>query len=187
MLWHVAELPLESAPMERVQLGLDEQSNLLWAVERTVDGRDVDSRLLALPSGPAFNEGAPSGDAREAKEYAYVPAQGIGPWWTPYTWNEATGRLVQRRLADLSRQKPTPMPDPLALVLQPPEGAPDHVIARLAVPSNGIELTRRWSLARDMAGQPVLWIQRQRGPLLSPPARTLRFDVMQEAKVPPPR
>lgn len=185
VLWHVAELPLESAPVERVQLGLDEQSNLLWAVERMVDGRDVDSRLISLPDGPVFNEGAPSGDAREAKEYAYVPAQGVGPWWTPYTLNEEGPRqLVQRRLADLTRQRPTSMPDPVALVLQPPEGLERHEIAPLAVPSNGIELTRRWSLARDMRGRPVLWVQRQRGPLLAAPARTLRFDVMEEANLP---
>jgi hypothetical protein len=35
-------------------------------------------------------------------------------------------------------------------------------------------------------GQPVLWIQRQRRSLLSPPARRLRFDVMEEANEPPP-
>lgn len=186
ILWHVAELPLESAPVERVQLGLDEQSNLLWAVERVVDGRDVDQRLLCLPDGPTFNDGVPSGDSREAREYAYLPAKGIGPWWTPYTLSEegTPRRLVQRNLVDLSRQEPKPMPDPVALVLVPDEGKPDHVIAPLAVPSNGIELTRHWSLARDMHGRPVLWVQRERGTLLSPPARTLRFDVMEEARLP---
>ena len=37
VLWPVAEAPLESAPLERVQFGTDEQSNLLWALERIVD------------------------------------------------------------------------------------------------------------------------------------------------------
>lgn len=186
VLWHVAELPLESAPLERVQLGLDEQSNVLWAVERIVDGREVESRLVEIADGPKFNEGTPSGDARKAREYAYVPAQGIGPHWTPYTLDEEEGtprRLVQRRLADLSRQKPSPMPAPQALVLQA-DGDSPHVVAPLAVPSNGVELTRRWQLARDMHGEPVLWLQRERGPLLSPPARTLRFDVMEESNLP---
>lgn len=183
VLWHVAELPLEGAPVERVQFGLDEQSNLLWAVERIVDGRDVDQRERALPDGPSFNDGVPSGDDREAREYAYVPAQGIGPWWTPYTVSDEGDprRLVQRRLVDLSRQRPAAMPDPAALVLQADAGSPAHRIAPLAIPSNGIETTRHWSLARDMQGLPVLWVQRQRGPLLSPPARTLRFDVLEQA------
>jgi hypothetical protein len=184
ILWHVAELPLESGAMERVQFGLDEESNLLWAVERTVDGREVESRPVTLPSEeahPRFNSGKPSGDARRAKEYAYVPAQGIAPYWHPYTLNEehepGPRRLIQRRLVDLSRQKPFPMPAPQADVLQA------ESILPLAIPSNGIEVERRWQLARDMNGAPVLWIQRQRRSLLSPPARRLRFDVMEEAAV----
>ena len=185
VLWHVAELPLESAPVERVQFGLDEESNLLWAVERTVDAREVESRKLDLPDSPRFNAGRPSGDADQPREYAYVPGQGVVPHWHPYTLNdEAEGgsrRLVQRRLADFSRQKVTPMPAPEADVLQSDTPDQPHTIAPLAVPSNGVEVERRWMLARDMKGQPVLWIRRQRRSLLSPPARRLRFDVMEEA------
>ncbi|CAA9365155.1 MAG: hypothetical protein AVDCRST_MAG93-7917, partial [uncultured Chloroflexia bacterium] len=185
LLWHVAELPLESAPFERVQFGLDEESNLLWAVERTVDGREVESRLVVLPDTPKFNEGKPSGDVREAREYAYVPGRGIGPHWHPYTINDedpgSPRRLVQRHLVDLSRQKPGRMPAAEAQVLQAEAPAPSHQIAPLAIPSNGIEVERRWMLSRDTNGQPILWIERQRRALLSPPARRLRFDVMEPA------
>ena len=182
ILWHVAELPLEGGALERVQFGLDEESNLLWAVERTLEGREVESRVVALPdenTHPKFNQGQPSGDTRagKAKEYAYVPAQGIVPYWHPYEVSEVDGKrhLVQRRLVDLSRQKPFPMPAPQAEVLQAKSIVP------LAIPSNGIEVERRWQLARAMNGAPVLWVQRQRRTLLSPPARRLRFDVMEEA------
>lgn len=184
VLWHVAELPLESGPLERVQFGVDEESNLLWAVERTIDGREVESRPLELPDSPRFNEGPPSGDATGPRRYAYVPAEGIVPRWHPYVVSDDDGsprRLVQRRLADLSRQRPTRMPAPEAQVLQSPIPGEPHVIVPLAVPSNGIEVDRRWMLARDMDGQPVLWVQRQRRSLLSPPARRLRFDVMEVA------
>jgi hypothetical protein len=182
ILWHVAELPLESIPFERVQFGLDEESNLLWAVERTIAGREVESRVVDLPDEnlhPKFNNGKPSGDTRngKGKEYAYVPAQGIVPYWHPFEMGEVElkRRLVRRRLVDLSRQKPTLMPAPQAEVLQTQSLLP------LAIPSNGIEIERRWQLARDMNGAPVLWIQRQRRTLISPPARRLRFDVMEEA------
>ena len=182
ILWHVAELPLESGALERVQFGLDEESNLLWAVERTVEGREVESWVVALPDDeahPRFNNGKPAGDARRAKEYAYVPAQGIVPFWHPYEISEVDGkrRLVQRGLVDLSRQKPAAMPAPQAEILQ------SKSILPLTIPSNGMELERRWQLARDMKGTPVLWIQRQRRTLLSPPARRLRFDVMEEAMI----
>jgi hypothetical protein len=39
---------------------------------------------------------------------------------------------------------------------------------------------QRYMLARGTDGMPVLWSQRRRLPLLSPPAPHLRFDVMQE-------
>ncbi len=186
VLWHVAELPLESVPLERVQFGMDEESNLLWAVERNVDGREVESRKLDLPdptAAPRFNNGKPSGDSRKEREYAYVPGQGMAPHWIPYEIDEIDGKrwLVQRRLVDLSRQKPMPFPGAEADVLQPAAPGLPHQIAPLAIPSNGIEVERRWQLARDMSGAPVLWIQRQRRSLLSPPARRLRFDVMEEA------
>jgi hypothetical protein len=185
ILWHVAELPLESIPFERVQFGLDEESNLLWAVERSIAGREVESRVSDRPNEdqfPKFNQGKPSGDAHEnkAKEYAYVPAQGIVPYWHPFEMDEVDGkrRLVLRRFVDLSRQKPFLMPAPQAELLQTTSILP------LAIPSNGIEIERRWQLARDMNGAPILWIQRQRRTLLSPPARRLRFDVMEEVKEP---
>ena len=189
LLWHVAELPLASAPLERVQFGLDEEANLLWAVERLVDGREVASRRLSLPDEalhPPFNAGRPAGDARKAREYAYVPGQGAAPYWYPYelTGDDELRRLVQRRLVDFSRQRPMPLPLPQAELLQPPEPGRGHQIAPLAIPSNGIEVERRWQLARDMHGNPVLWLQRQRAALLSPPARRLRFDVMVQAAEP---
>jgi hypothetical protein len=83
---------------------------------------------------------------------------------------------VHRRLVDLTRQKPNLMPAPQAEVLQ------STSILPLAIPSNGVEVERRWQLARDMNGAPVLWIQRQRRTLLAPPARRLRFDVMEESR-----
>ncbi len=189
LLWHVAELPLESTAIERVQFGLDEESNLLWAVERTLDGREVESRKTETPSDalhPKFNTGKPSGDARQAREYAYIPGQGMAAYWHPYEIVELVEkggqrRLEQRRLTDLSRQKPIAMPPPQAEVLRPAPAEHLHRIAPLAIPSNGIEVERRWQLARDMNGQPVLWIQRQRRSLMAPPARRLRFDVMSEA------
>lgn len=187
ILWHVAELPLESIPFERVQFGLDEESNLLWAVERTIAGREVEARVSDPADEnlhPKFNSGKPSGDTRngKGKEYAYVPAQGIVPYWHPYEVGEVNlkRRLVQRRLVDLSRQKPFLMPAPQAEILQTQSLLP------LAIPSNGVEIERRWQLARDMNGAPVLWVQRQRRTLMSPPARRLRFDVMEEAAEPAP-
>ena len=89
VLWHVAELPLEGAPVERVQLGLDEQSNLLWAVERMVDGRDVDQRLLSAARRADLQRRRTIG--RQSPRPASTPTSRrrvSAPWWTPYTLSE---------------------------------------------------------------------------------------------------
>lgn len=185
LLWNVAETPLESLPIERVQFGVDEEANLLWAVERVVDGREVGHEEPLPPpvGGEPFNSGTPSGDTSKEREYAYVPARGIARYWYPYLIpEESVDRIfVQYRLPDLTWQHPVPMPRPRASVLQPPEGELEHRLAPRAVAVNGIEVERRWNLARDIQGSPVLWIERQRRSLLAPPARRLRFDVMEEA------
>jgi hypothetical protein len=190
VLWHIAELPLESAAIERVQFGLDEHANLLWAVERVVDGREVESRPVPpIDDGqhPPFIVDKPSGDATRARAYQYIPGKGIVPRWHPYEIEPVANqrRFVQRGLADFSRQFPAPMPHPEAETLLggTPEQRELHWLAPDAIPANGIEVERRWMLARDMDGKPVLWTQRQRKPLLAPPARQLRFDVPEETEV----
>lgn len=183
LLWHVAELPLISNPVEKVQFGIDEESNLLWAVERNVNGCDVHALETPPQEGIRFNNGTLSGNDREPRSYAYVPGKGITKYWHPYLLirsedPDTAPRFVQHRLADLSLKVPALMPAPMAQVLQ---GNP-HEILPLAVPGNGIEVERRWLLARDMNGEPMLWLRRQRKALTAPPARRLRFDVMEEAR-----
>jgi len=186
VLWSVAESPLESGPIERVQFGVDEHSNVMWALERIVDGRDVDRRPAEeAASHPAYPPPVPIGDTTKAKSYVYVPATGIESRWHPYeqTWDAPENlEFVQRGLADYSRQRPQPMPHPEADVLKAgTHAAPElHVVSVAALSRGGLELERRWQLARDTRGRPVLWIQRQRRVLRTPPARTLRFDVLEE-------
>jgi hypothetical protein len=188
VLWTIAELPLESNPVERVQFGIDEQSNLLWAVEQTVDGRDVAFRrpasLLAqpVPLPPA----RPASALQAARHYQYVAGQGATPRWHPYLMAERDGvrRFLQYGLADLSGQRPVPLPRPEAETLR--GGVPGqrtlHELAPAAIPAQGVEVERRWQLARDLNGRPILWFQRQRKPLRTPPARLLRFDVAMEVE-----
>jgi hypothetical protein len=187
VLWPVAESPLESEPIERVQFGVDEHSNLMWALERIVDGRQVDRRPAASDDDhPAYPAPVPIGDTTKAKSYVYVPASGIESRWHPYElpWDVPDDlAFVQRGLADYSQQLPKPMPHPDAEVLKAgTRAAPKlHRVSAVAMARGGLELERRWQLARDMRGRPVLWIQRQRRILRTPPARTLRWDLMEES------
>ncbi len=180
LLWHVAEIPLESGSVERVQFGLDDESNLLWAVERIIDAREA-REPESVAEGTPFNPGLPSGDTTARRSYVYVPGQGAAPHWIPYDVDDVDYVLVQRRLIDYSVDPPNPLPLPRAAVLTLDDGTA-HRIHASTIPSGGIELERRWQLARDMTGAPVLWMQRQRRPLLNAPARRLRFDVADPAR-----
>ncbi len=188
VLWSVAELPLESIPLESVQFGIDEQMNWLWAVERVLDTREADAQDSSAPDDaarPPFQPNPPSGDMTKPRTFQYIPAKELAARWHPYLIEEINGerRFVQYGLADLSRQRPVPMPHPRAETLfggTPPQREL-HWLYPSAIPSNGIQVERRWMLARDRGGHPVLWIQRQRKPLYAPPARNLRYDVLEES------
>lgn len=51
---------------------------------------------------------------------------------------------------------------PTVLRTGAPEAPEPHRIAAATIASGEMELERRWQLARDINGRPVLWIQRQR-------------------------
>jgi hypothetical protein len=188
VLWPVAESPLESDPIERVQFGVDEHSNVLWALERIIDGREAGRRSGDVDLGhPPYPPEKPGGNATVARAFRYVPARGIESRWHPYELDWASDEDVsffQRGLVDYSLQVPKPMPRPDAEVLKASDPGKLHRIAAAAMSSGGLELERRWQLARDMNGKPVLWIQRQRKALRTPPARTLRFDALEESTIP---
>jgi hypothetical protein len=79
------------------------------------------------------------------------------------------------------------LPPPHADVLRARNAAGAEVVHEIApgtVPSIGVVLERRYVLARDVHGNPVLWRQRRRSPFLSPPGRHLRFDVLAENATP---
>jgi hypothetical protein len=197
VVWLRALAPVEGQPLEDVLLGLDEYSNLLWGVERRVDGRDLSPPVRA-PDQEAANPTKAPPSRREAPEdvarFVYVPGRDGAPFWHPYQVEALPGedgqprrRFVQRRLADLARERPELLPAARAQVLrvQADPGDPAspetvHEIEPATVPSIGIVVQRRYVLARDTSGNPVLWLQRHRTPFLSPPGRTLRFDVLAE-------
>ncbi|WP_298885161.1 hypothetical protein [uncultured Serinicoccus sp.] len=197
LLWQVATRPLAGELLEHVQLGVDDASNVVWAVERRLRGRDVGSLDAAAAAvGSAGGDGggdgggagdgtpgeslipAPPGDTTQPQAYVYVPGEGAQPHWIPYTIEDEPGGVsfVQRRLADYSTSPPTRLDVAQADVLAGRPGEV-HRIVPAAVPPTGMELVRRWQLARTAAGDPVLWVERRRRPLTAPPARRLRFDV----------
>jgi hypothetical protein len=185
LVWPTALSPLLGATLEEVILGVDEYANLLWAVERRVNSRDVrtpskqerSTRQAPVPQKPV---NIPE------QQYRYLPAIDAVPYWYPYVLGDFAGqrRFIQARLVDYSGPVGVLMdPVPASHVLNDPRRVapePVHELDPAAIPVDGLSLERRWMLARDTDAQPVLWVRRQRKPLLTPPSRHLRFDVMEK-------
>lgn len=182
VLWATAATPLVGPVIDEVTVGIDEDSNLVWAVEQRLRGRQVLGEPDPYVEPPAHI------DATGRAGFAYRPMTRIPPRWHPYVIEEVDGRrrFVQGRAADLSGMSAVLMPAPESdLLVDPASGGvhPVHQIEPTAIPQDGLRLERRPILARATDGSPVLWTQRRRQPLLVPPAMTLRFDAMEP--VPP--
>ena len=186
-LWLTSVSPLEGDILEEVLFGIDEYVNLLWAVEKRLDSADPTTlKVSEKLEGTRLNSGTLQPDRTRPHEFAYLPSEQMVARWHPYELinsDDGPRRFVQRGLVDFSLETPKPMPFPQAEVLRPglPGNRVIHEIDPAAVPANGIAVERRWMLARDTEGHPVLWLQRQRKPLIAPPARRIRFDVLEEA------
>ncbi|MGV9669319.1 hypothetical protein ACWDPV_01830 [Gordonia sp. NPDC003504] len=184
VVWLRALTPVEGPAVEEVLFGLDEYSNLLWAVEERIDGREAapSSRSDEAPAAAALTVDP------GARRYNYLPGTTPTPFWHAYGLDEVPvneqlrRRLVQRRIADLSGEEPTLVDAPVAEVLRvhTADGEKVHEIEPATIPSIGTRIVRRHKLARDVDGNPCLWVERQRQPVLRPPSQHVRFDEFVE-------
>jgi hypothetical protein len=184
VVWPTVATPLTGPVEDDVIVGVDEDANLLWAVEVRVGGHEQASPQVAPPDAPTTGQvlgGAPY-------RYAYRPSTKLPRYWFPYVIREVAGRrsFVQGVLADLELRPPAEMPPPESPFLSDPAAGPAdpvHQIEPATVPTTGLRLQRRHVLGRRTDGLPVLWTQRRRLPLLGPPVSGLRFDVTETVPV----
>jgi len=185
LVWPTAESPLRgTSPLDEVLLGVDEDANVIWAIEERVDGHAVvepekEPDVVFVDGEGVHGEVVVSGPTR----YRYVPSTAVPRRWHPYLASDAGGvmRFVQGRLADLTTRPVTVRPGPTSRLLRDPAATaadPVHALSRHAVQRDGLRLERRHILGRRVDGQPALWVQRRRSPLAVPPASEARFDVL---------
>jgi hypothetical protein len=183
VLWAAVGGTLTGPVIDQVDLGVDEDANLLWAVERRVNGKD-----LATPERPSAPITQAQADAGVQPSYEYLPSLEVPHFWHPYVPDTVTvagqvrRRFVQGRLADLSLDDGGLTPEPTSdLLFDPGSGGrhPIHQLEPAAVPTDGLQIERRYLLARRIDGLPVLWKQRRRVPLAGPPTMRLQFDVLE--------
>jgi hypothetical protein len=183
LLWPTVATPLTGDLVEQVVLGVDEDANVLWAVERRVDGLEVPTPE-DVPTQPAVPAGSDL-DASATPSYRYIAERGAHNHWHPYVVDAVAGRrrFVQGRLADLTVRPARLMDEPRARVLQDPGApatGPQHQIEPGTLPTQGLDLERRWMLGRRADAKPVLWLQRRRKPLAAGPSSGLRFDLLEQ-------
>ena len=174
VVWPTATTPLSGPVMDDVILGVDEDANVLWAVELRADGIDL---ALSADSGAALEETRRTG----TREFVWQPSTTLPEHWHPYRIESRSALarrvFVQGLVADLSQSPPVTRSGPRSELLGAGRG---QVLAASAVPNQGLRLERRHMLARGTDGRPVLWRQRRRLPVLAGPVSHLRFDLLRE-------
>jgi hypothetical protein len=177
VLWATARTPLAGPVLDQVVIGIDEDANLVWAVEQVVAGRTLPTPDVPAPPIPV------QADDEQRPTFSYLPMTPVPRYWHPYVVEDIDGRrrFVQGRAADLSGREATLLPPPVSDLLADPHGRggrPIHQLEPAAIPAEGLLIERRAMLARAVDGEPVLWTQRRRVSLDAPPTFTLRFDVL---------
>ena len=177
LLWSAVPTALSGPPTDQVDFLVDEDANVVWAVERLVRGRH-----RPAPAAESLESAAPA-DPTERVRYVYRPGAEVPPFRHPYVIEELDGQrwLVQGRLADLSGPTGALMPEPDSDLLRDPASGGQHPVHRLhpsAVPVMGLQVERRYQLARRTDGRPVLWAQRRRVPLPAVTTTRLQFDIL---------
>ncbi|MCW2811331.1 MAG: hypothetical protein JWP61_1789 [Friedmanniella sp.] len=187
VLWPTAASPVVGPVLDDVLLGVDEDADVMWAVELTADGvrlaADADTAL-------AMAQGRRTG----SRAFSWLPSTTLPEHWHPYRLPADPAlprRFEQGLVAELNQDPPRVRRGPRSPLIggvsdaEVAEGASPngsgHVLENTAVPYQGVRLERRYVLARGTDGRPVLWRQRRRLPLLAGPVSHLRFDVLREA------
>ena len=156
VLWPVAESPLESAPIERVQFGVGRAQQC--ALGARADHRRARGRARGRRSRrrhPAYPAPAPIGDRPRRRRVTSIPARRESS-----RAGTRTSSMGRRRRAGVRAAGPRRLlaAAPAADAASRGRGAegrnarsPElHRIAAAAMAAGGLELERRWQLARDM-------------------------------------
>lgn len=177
---------LEGDPLEEVALFRDEMANLVWGVERVVQGSSgepVHRDRLATPV--SLRQRLP-GDLDDAA-IVYRLMSPVPDHWVPFVAVPVPGapagaiELERRPLLHFRDDGTTDLTHPRGVLLRTTPGADvtrDRLrLAEEEVPRDGAVVTRRYQLARTPSGGTVVWIGRRKRTGEGEGWSGLRFDT----------
>lgn len=176
--------PLEGPPLEEVALFRDEMANVVWGVERIVQGPSGEP---VKRGGPLLGQPVP--DDIDDAAIVYRLMTSVPEHWIPFVSVPVEGVQVQNFATELERRPMMRLSaggvgeliHPHGVLLRDdPSGdvAADRLrIAEEEVPRDGVVVTRRFQLARTPDGKTVLWIGRQKSVGQGEGYSGLRFDI----------
>jgi hypothetical protein len=176
---------LAGGEVEDVRFVRDEQANLVWAIEQTIEGGDGRPWL-----GRARHVAASQTEPQEVVPASPSPLlyrlQSFVPWhWfpmLPVKVNAATGEIILER-GQMVRPDGITSPAPLGRLLQPPPNATTTRVREEIVSRAGLRLIREAVRARWLNGETHLWIARRKLVGRGEGSSGLRYD---EARAKPP-
>lgn len=178
---------LEGPPLEEVALFRDEMANLVWGVERVVQGPSGEPVKRGLVESRSLRQQLP-GDLDDAA-IVYRLMTPVPEHWIPFVSVPVPNLPVDRFATELERRPMVRFLDNGTIEIVHPHGvllrattegdvAADRLrIAEEEVPRDGVVVTRRFRLARTSGGDTVLWIGRRKEAGRGEGSSGLRFDT----------
>jgi len=178
---------LEGPPLEEVALFRDEMANLVWGVERIVQGLSGEPVKRGLVESRSLRQQLP-GDLDDAA-IVYRLMTPVPDHWIPFVSVPLRGVPLNRFATELERRPMVRFLHDGTVEVVHPHGvllrstpAGDVTVDRLRiaeqeVPRDGIVLTRRYQLARTADGGTVLWIGRRKEAGQGEGSSGLKFDT----------
>lgn len=179
---------LESPPLEEVALFRDEMANLVWGVERVVQGPSGERIDRARQASPVTLRQQVPGDLGDAR-LIYRLMTPVPEHWNPMlpVARPALGttglvvnlerRPLVRFRADGSAEAVHPQGVLLRVDTATDVATDRLLVAEEEVPRDGVVLTRSYQLARTEDGRTIVWIGRRKRAGRGEGKSGLRFDT----------